>query len=437
MENKINVRRVALMVLDRIEAAKRYSNIALDAAIEQSGAAGADRGLLTTLVYGVIERKITLDYQIDKMSSLPPSKIEASVRNALRLGLYQLIWLDRIPDHAAINESVELVGKRSKGFVNALLRSFVRAEKRIRLPREDDVSEYLSVKYSVSKEICERFCHDIGRERTEAIFSAMNEAPFMTLRTNTLKISRDALLSLLTENGISAEKTSFSEVGIKLSGSTPYSMIPGEAEGLWFVQDEASQLCAAVLGAKKGEKIIDCCASPGGKSFSVAMDMENEGEVSSFELHENKLSLIRRGAERLGIDIIRAEAKDGRKYDEALFETADRILCDVPCSGLGVIAKKPDIRYKELNDIDRLPEIQLSIAENNLRYLKKGGIMVYSTCTILPSENETNIKILMEKHPELSLVPFEVGGIKSDGMLTLYPDEHGSDGFFIAKLKKN
>ena len=437
MENKINVRKVALMVLDRIEAAKRYSNIALDAAIEQSGVSGADRGLLTTLVYGVIERKMTLDHQIDKMASLPPSKIEASVRNALRLGLYQLIYLDRIPDHAAINESVELVNKRSKGFVNALLRSFVRGEKKIRLPDEDDISKYLSVKYSVSEEICERFCRDLGKERTEAIFSAMNEAPFMTLRVNTLKTSRDALLSMLREKEIGAEKTAFSEVGIRLSGSTPYSLIPGEAEGLWFIQDEASQLCATVLGAEKGDVIIDCCAAPGGKSFSLAMEMENVGEVRSFDLHENKLSLIRRGAERLGIHMIKAEAVDGRKFDEALEGSADKILCDVPCSGLGVIAKKPDIRYKDLSDIDRLPEIQLSIAENNLRYLKKGGIMVYSTCTILNSENETNIKILMEKHPELSLLPFEVGEIKSDGMLTLYPDVHGSDGFFIAKLKKN
>lgn len=437
MENKINVRKVALMVLDRIEAAKRYSNIALDAAIEQSGVSGADRGLLTTLVYGVIEHKITLDYQIDKMASLAPSKIEASVRNALRLGLYQLIYLDRIPDHAAINESVELVNKRSKGFVNALLRSFVRAEKKIRLPDENNVSKYLSVKYSVSEEICERFCHHFGRERTEAIFSAMNEAPSMTLRVNTLKISRQELLTLLSEKEIEAEMTGLSEVGIKLSDKIPYSQIPGEADGLWFVQDEASQLCSATLGAKKGDLIIDCCAAPGGKSFSLAMDMENKGEIRAFDLHENKLSLIRCGAERLGIDIIRAEEKDGRKFDESFQNFADKILCDVPCSGLGVIAKKPDIRYKELSDIDRLPEIQLSIAENNLKYLKKGGIMVYSTCTVLPSENEENIKILMEKHPEISLVPFEIGGIKSDGMLTLYPDKHGSDGFFIAKLRKN
>ncbi len=434
---EMNIRKVALRVIDRIEAAKRYSNIALDAAIEQSGVKGTDKGLLTALVYGVIEKKLTLDYQIDKMSSLPPSKIEAGVRNSLRLGLYQLIYLDRIPDHAAINESVELVNKRSKGFVNALLRSFVRGEKKIRLPEKNDFSKYLSVKYSLSEELCSVFCRELGDDKAEEMISAMNELPMISLRVNTLKTDRDGLISLLCDNGIEAEKTELSEVGVKLRTRVAYRDIAGEKEGLWFVQDEASQICASVLGAKSGERIIDCCACPGGKSFSIAMDMENEGRVHSFDLHKNKLSLVKSGAERLGIEIIETEERDGRIFDAELLECADRILCDVPCSGLGVIAKKPDIRYKEMGDVDRLPEIQLSIAENNLKYLKKGGIMVYSTCTVLPSENEKNVQKLLERNPELSLVPFDVGEIKSDGMLTLYPNVHRTDGFFIAKLRKN
>lgn len=435
----MNIRKVALNVLDRIEAAGQYSNIALDTAIERSGAAGADKALLTALVYGTVERKITLDSVINSLSSLPPSKIESSVRNVLRMGLYQIAYLDRIPDHAAINESVSLVNKRSKGFVNAILRNFIRGGKEISLPYENekDAAKYLSVKYSVSEEICDRFCRDLGRERAEAIINAMNEQPAITLRVNTLKISREMLLERLTDAGISAEKTKYSHLGIRLASKTPYSEIVGGDEGLWFVQDEASQICAAVLGAERGESIIDCCACPGGKSFSAAICMENEGTLNSFDLHGNKLSLIDSGAKRLGIDIIKTAEKDGRFFDETLLESADRVLCDVPCSGLGVIAKKPDIRYKDMKDIDRLPEIQLAIAENNLKYLKKGGIMVYSTCTLLPSENEENVKRLLKDHPELSLVPFDAGGIKSDGMLTLYPDIHGTDGFFIAKLKKN
>ncbi|MBQ8208424.1 MAG: 16S rRNA (cytosine(967)-C(5))-methyltransferase RsmB [Clostridia bacterium] len=437
MEEKINIRKVALTVLDRIEAAGQYSNIALDSAIARSGASGADKALLTTLVYGVIERKITLDHIINSMSSLPPSKIEATSRNVLRMGLYQLAYLDRIPDHAAINESVSLVNKRSKGFVNALLRNFIRDDKKISLPPEDDRVKYLSVKYSVSEGICERFCRDFGSERAEEIISAMNEQPSITLRVNTLKISREILLEKLTSVGISAEKTKYSDVGIRLAAKTAYSDIPGGDEGLWFVQDEASQICASVLGAEKGENVIDSCACPGGKSFSIAMCMENEGFLKSFDLHENKLSLIRSGADRLGIDIIETAEKDGRIFDEALDGSADRILVDAPCSGLGVIAKKPDIRYKDMRDIDRLPEIQLSIAENCLRYLKNGGIMVYSTCTVLPAENEENAEKLLKNHPEIELVPFEIGTLKAEnGMLTLYPDKSKTDGFFIAKFRK-
>ncbi len=438
MEEKVNIRRVALFVLCRTEAAGQYSNLALDSAISRTGVSGSDRGFLTNLVYGVTERKLTLDYIINSMASIPPSKIESETRNILRMGLYQLLYLDRIPCHAAINESVSLAGKRSKGFVNALLRNFMRADKRFALPeREKDFPKYLSVKYSVSYELCGRFCRDFGKEKAESVISAMNENPNLTLRVNTLKISREKMLQKLSEQGISAEETRLSPYGIRLCEGVSYSEIPGESEGLWIVQDEASQICTEVLGANENETVIDACACPGGKSFGTAMCMGNTGKIYSFDLHENKLSLIERGADRLGIDIIETACRDGRIYDEALSETADRLLCDVPCSGLGVIAKKPDIRYKSLSDIDRLPEIQLEIAENCLGYLKKGGIMVYSTCTLLPAENEENVKRLLSAHSELETVPFDIGGVcAEDGMLTLYPDTHGTDGFFIAKLRK-
>ncbi len=436
MDNNVNIRRVALSVLDKIESLGQYSNIALDTAIERSGAIGQDKALLTTLVYGVIERKITLDHQINSMASLPPSKIEGTVRNALRMGLYQLAFLDKIPDHAAINESVDLVSKRSKGFVNAILRGFIREGRKISLPPEDDGARYLSIKYSVAEEICRRFCDAFGKAKAEDILSALNEQPEITLRVNTLKTSREELLKSFEARGISAYKTEYSPYGIRLKTKISYSDIPGEGDGLWFVQDEASQLASLALSAENGENVIDACACPGGKSFSVAMCMENEGDLRAFDLHENKLSLIKKGAERLSIDIIKTEARDGRCFDEALSEWADKILLDVPCSGLGVMAKKPDIRYKDMKDAARLPEIQLSIAKNCFRYLKKGGIMVYSTCTLLPEENEENVKKLLSELVGIELIPFETGNIRSNGMLTLFPDEYGCDGFFIAKLRK-
>lgn len=438
MAEKVNIRKVALAVLDKISAAGQYSNIALDTAIGRSGAAGSDRALLTAIVYGTVEKRITLDYLIDSLSSLPPSKIELTVRNILRMGFYQLIYLDRVPDHAAINESVTLAGKRQKGFVNALLRNFARGDRSLPLPgKKDGIGRYLSVKYSVSEDICKRFCLDFGEERAEKLLSSMNNEPYITLRVNTLKISRDELLERFASRGVSAEKTELSCAGIRLKERYAYSEIPFEEDGLWFVQDEASQLAAALLDAKAGETVIDTCACPGGKSFSLAMCMENKGRLMSFDLHENKLSLIERSADRLGIDIIETAAKDGKVFDGALQGCADKVLCDLPCSGLGVIAKKPDIRYKNIEDIENLPSVQMAIAENALRYLKKGGVMVYSTCTILPEENENNVKRLLCLHDDLEAVPFEYGGRTAEsGMLTLYPDEQGTDGFFIAKLRK-
>lgn len=438
MSDKLNIRSVALAVLDRIEAAGQYSNIALDTAIKRTDVKGADRAFLTTLVYGVIERKITLDYCINKMSSIPPSKIEATVRNILRMGLYQLAFLDRVPDHAAINESVSLAKKRQSGFVNALLRNFARSDRAFPLPDEKEgKARCLSVKYSIGEDICDLFCRIFGDERTEAILSSMNVTPPITIRTNTLRTTRENLLERLLKAGISAEKTTLSDSGIKVL-HTAYSDIPGDKEGLWFVQDEASQICAEVLGACPGEAVIDACACPGGKSFSVAMRMENKGILKSFDLHENKLSLVEKNAERLGIDIIETAQRDGKLYDEALYESADRIICDVPCSGLGVIAKKTDIRYKNIDDIARLPALQLAIAQNCVKYLKKGGVLVYSTCTIAPEENEENVKKLLEAFPQLELIPFSAGGrVVESGMMTLYPDTDGTDGFFIAKLKKS
>ena len=438
MAEKQNIRSLALSLLCRMEAAGQYANIALDTAVHRADVQDSDRALLTVLLYGVTERKITLDYIIDSLSSVPPSKIERTTRNILRMGLYQLIFLDRVPSHAAVSESVNLASKRSKGFVNALLREFLRKDKKFDLPdREKDNLLYLSVKYSVPAELCGLFSDIFGTERTESLFAAMNKNPPLTLRTNTEKITRDKLLSLLKEAGIRATATSYSSFGINLAENIPYSSVPGAKEGLWHVQDEASQICTEICGVKPGDTVIDACSCPGGKSFSLAELMNNKGHIYSFDLHENKLSLVRCGAERLGINIIETAEKDGRIFDMSLSERADAVLCDVPCSGLGVLAKKPEIRYKPIETTLRLPEIQYEIAENCLRYVKSGGVLIYSTCTLLPRENEEVVRRLLSAHPELETTDFELSSLRSkDGMLTLYPDVHGFDGFFIAKLRK-
>ncbi|NLW74604.1 MAG: 16S rRNA (cytosine(967)-C(5))-methyltransferase RsmB [Clostridiales bacterium] len=430
-----NVRRIAYDLLSG--SAGRYSNLALDAAIKKNNLTPADRGLLTLLVMGVIEKQITLDYYIDKLSAIPPGKIEPGVRTLLRLGLYQLIFTDRIPAHAAVSETVALAPRRASGFVNALLRRFLRERGSISLPpRDSRPLEYLSIKYSFPVGLCGRLVEIFGFERTESLLSAFDRTPGLTLRVNILKTTREDLLTCFAEAGITAAPTPLSPDGICLDAAPP-ATLPGFDEGLFFVQDEASQLCVRALDARPGMTVIDACAAPGSKSFGIALTMQNSGRILAFDLHENKLSLIRSGAGWLGIEIIEVAPGDASRPDPALFAAADRVLCDVPCSGYGVMAKKPEIRYKNPDDAAGLPEVQYAILDNCSKYLKPGGLLVYSTCTILPEENEEVVGRFLARHPDFHLSPFTAGGLSTGGMITLYPDIHHTDGFFIACMKKD
>lgn len=432
MNEKIkSIRALALDVLVRCEAGG-YSNIALDTVIKRNNLTGSDRGLLTALTYGVIERKITLDYIIGKLSSLPDSKIERETRNILRLGLYQLIYMDKIPAHAALNETVSLANKRSKGFVNAILRSYQREGDKIELPEASDRVKYLSVKYSVGEKLIEALLGAYSFEDCEKIFAAFGEKTPITLRVNNLLTSRKAvcreiegaICTPISPDGITVENAAVGELSAL-------------ADGRVTVQDEASQICVRALGAVAGDTVIDACACPGSKSFGAAMTMNNTGRILAFDIHENKLSLVKRGSERLGISIIETAAHDARDFIPELEGVADKIICDVPCSGFGVIGKKPEIRYKDPEQSARLPEIQRDILENVSRYLKVGGTIVYSTCTILPDENENVVIDFLKNNPSFAPAPFSVGTLEvSNGMITLLPHVHHTDGFFIAKITK-
>lgn len=422
----VNVRAIALKILTRCESAEQFSNIALDTAIRREEVAAIDRGLLTSLVYGTLERRLTLDFQIDALAS-HGSRIDAETRNLLRLGLYQLAYLDRVPDHAAVNETVALAPRRAKGFVNAVLRAFLRTGKRISYPnRETDPIGYLSVRYSFLPALCEAFADRFGMERAEELFAAFNEHPPLTLRVNTLRLSRDEYIEKLTAAGFAAEPTVECGTGVRLSGA-PVSELPDFEEGAVFVQDEASQLCVEALDAKAGMTVIDVCACPGSKSFGAAIDMQNEGRVICCDLHRNKLSLVESGAERLGVSIIETFARDARDLNEQWIGTADRVLCDVPCSGFGVFAKKPELRYKDPAKSAGLPDIQLSILNTASAYVKEGGLLVYSTCTLLPEENGGNVARFLASHPEFSLLRER----------TLCPDTDGTDGFYFAVMRRD
>ena len=420
-------RKIAYDVLIKCASAEQYSNIALDTAIKRSDLTPQDRGLLTALVYGVIERQITLDAIIDNLCQRGSADVSPDARALLRLGLYQLAYLDRVPDHAAVNETVNMAGKRSRGFVNAILRAFIRSGKEIPIPgKEEDPIRYLSVKYSFCEGLCECFVAAFGLSRTEELFAAFGEHPDLTLRANTLRITREELIAKLDEQGIRALPTKESDTGIRVCDKSPVTELYGFSEGLFFVQDEASQLCVKALDAQAGMRVMDACACPGSKSFGAAIDMQNEGEVISCDLHKNKLSLVESGAARLGISILQTAERDARNTNEEWLGAFDRVLCDVPCSGFGVFAKKPELRYKDPSASAALPDIQLAILKSASQYVKIGGKLVYSTCTLLPSENEENVSRFLAENNSFELKE----------QRTLYPDVDGTDGFFYAVLER-
>lgn len=432
-------RALALDTLIRIERDRSYANISLDHALRDAGLSPIDKRLFTTLVYGVVERRITLDYYVSAVSSRPIETLDPRILTILRLGIFQLAFLDRIPPHAAVNESVALAGRRASGFVNACLREFLRRQKELALPKkEDGILPYLSVRYAFPEALCERFVSEFGDERAESLLQAFTVRPPLALAVNRMTVgARENYLALLKAEGIEAVLAPYAPQGVLLPAGEAIESLPGFREGYFYVQDEASQICVEVLGALPGETVIDTCSCPGSKSFGTALRMKNSGSVLSCDLHENKLSLVRSGAERLGITILTAEVRDGRCFDPTLAESADRVLCDVPCSGFGVMAKKPDIRYKNVADTDRLPDIQYAILENAARYVKPGGVLVYSTCTIFSAENWFNVQKFLAAAPEFEPEDFTVGALRSEsGMLTLYPDTEHTDGFFIAKLRR-
>lgn len=426
-KNKQTARSAALDSLIAVERDGRYTNLEINSAIEKSALSKEDKALYTRLVYGVTERKITLDYIISQYSKTPLDQLDEDVKCALRLGFYQLLYMDRIPDHAAVGETAGLVTGSRTSFVNAVLRTFLRADKKYRMPDEADKFAYLSVKHSVPEGLVKFFAESVGEDELDELLASMNREPHIGLRVNTLRITPEEAASCV--NGTISSLVP----DVVLAESFDEIVRDGVEKGLWFVQDEASRVTSLAVRAESGETVVDTCACPGGKSFSMAVDMHNEGTLYSFDLHKNKLPLIEKGAEKLGITIIRTEARDARKPAELLIGKADRVLCDAPCSGLGVLAKKPDIRYKNLDDIARLPEIQYGVLCGASEYVKSGGTLVYSTCTINKKENEEVVKKFLENHADFTL---GTDPLLPDGMRTFLPHKDHCDGFFAAKMTR-
>lgn len=423
-----NPRKLAFDSLLRCEKDGKYSNLEVASRISSNDLSNRDKSLYTALVYGVIEKRISLDALISHFSKREVSEIDRETLTALRLGLYQIAYMDRIPLHSACDEAVKLVKgtpvKSSAPFVNAVLRSASKEKESFeKILKERGESAY----WSMPDFIISLWKQGYGEDKANELFEAFQKKPPVTLRVNTLKISANELFEKLLSCGANVQRHSFGgELIVLLSGAV--DELYGYNEGYFFVQGTGSYMAVKALSPKGGERIIDTCSCPGGKSFSAGIDMENRGEIFSFDLHKNKLSLIEKGALRLSIDIISVGENNANTPRTDLLGTADGVICDVPCSGLGIIAKKPDIKYKDEKDVKRLPEIQKSILENSSRYLKRGGRIVYSTCTLNPDENERVTDAFLSSHPDFK---------RAEGYpVTVFPKDGYEDGFFYDLIIK-
>lgn len=416
-----------------------YSNILLNDALKNNELSVFDKKFASALFYGVLERKITLDEIIKMYSSKDISSLNCEVIQILRMGIYQLVYMDSVPDNAAVDESVKLCKeyhfKAAAGFVNAVLRSFIRNDKSF--PVYNDEIKDLSIWYSCPEWLCRKWINEYGSDIAESMLkSSIGRAP-ITLKVNTLKCSCDELINQLAAENIKCIKSDVIENCVEVFSSGSLEETAAYKNGMFFVQDISCQLCCESFNAKPGDVIIDFCAAPGGKSFTTALSMNNDGKLISCDLHEKRVKLIADGAKRLGISNIDAITNNAKVFNNSL-PMADKILCDVPCSGLGVIRRKPEIKYKDPNEFSALPEIQYDILQTSSEYLKVGGELIYSTCTLSRQENEDVILKFLENNPQFIAINVSEtrGSAFRKSMVSVTPDMYNSDGFFIAKLRK-
>ena len=426
----MTAREIALKALYDIEINGTYTNAALNSALSDKELATCDRSLVTELIYGVVSNKTAIDFIISKYSKIRIKKMTPWVLSILRMGVFQIYYMDKIPHSAACNEAVKLAKKYSHragcGFVNGVLRSFAREVENFEFPKDKGDAEILSLKYSYPLWMTEKLINEYGAERCIELYEENNKAHGVFLRVNTLKISVDKLIEKLADEGVSCEKTCI-EGCLKVNGRLSIESSEAYKEGLYSLQNISSQMAVKTLAPKPGDTVIDMCAAPGGKSCAIAEKMENSGRVLSFDVFEHKVELIKKSAQRLGVDIIDAKLQDGTVTISELKNSADCVLADVPCSGLGVIHKKPDIKWRRTKeDIEELCRIQKEILKTAAAYVKTGGTLVYSTCTILPEENRLQIDEFLNENCEFKK-------LSEEQILT---GELGESGFYICKMMK-
>ena len=433
----MGARETALNVLIACRKEGGWSNGVLKQYTARDRLDRREAALASRLCYGVLQNRLKLDFYLQQLLTGKVRDLHPAVRDILHLGLYQLRLMDRIPDSAAVNESVALTKKycpkvrSAPGLVNAVLRRAT--TEALQEPRS-----YVE-KYSHPQALVDLLKSYVGKERLEPMLRANNDIAPMTIQVNTLRTTADALLVQLEGEGVQAQPHAWLPDCLVLSSTGNLESLPSFREGLYYVQDAAAKLSVLCAQIPQNSRVLDCCAAPGGKSFAAAMAMGGTGSVTSCDIHSHKIPLIENGAKRLGIENLTALCHDGAVFNPQWENAMDAVIADVPCSGYGIIRKKPDIRYKDPASMKDLPQLQLQILCNQARYVRPGGVLLYSTCTLVWAENEGVVEAFLNDHPDFTLEPLPLPSVfpkNESGMLALVPGEYDTDGFFIARLRK-
>ncbi len=436
----MGARETALNVLMACRKEGAWSNGVLKEYLLRDRLDRREAALATRLCYGVLQNRLKLDFYLSQLLTGKVKDLHPVIRDILHLGLYQLYETDKIPDSAAVNEAVTLAKKycaRQKfapGLVNAVLRKAASGKDTLRQPKS-----YVE-RYSHPQVLIDLLQGYVGKAALEPMLKANNEAPATVVQVNTLKTTTQALLQRLEVEGVTAQPHGWMADCLVLSHFGNLEQLPAFREGLLYVQDPAAKLSVLCAQLQEGMRVLDCCAAPGGKSFAAAIAMGGTGTIHSCDVHPHKKELIEKGAQRLGLSNIRAFCQDGTQFCPQWENAMDTVIADVPCSGYGIIRKKPDIRYKDPTSMKDLPQLQLAILENQARYVKPGGTLLYSTCTLVRQENEGVVETFLGRKPEFSTQPLALPPVfpeNESGMLALVPGQYDTDGFFICRMRKD
>lgn len=437
----MSARKTALDALIACRKRAAWSNGVLKDYVTRDHLDRRDAALATRLCYGVLQHRGMLDFFLQQLLTGQVKDLHPVVRDILHMGLYQIYELDKIPESAAVNESVALVKKYCKaqrfapGLVNAVLRNAVRTKGTLKQPVT------LEDRYSHPQKLITLLKSYVGEDRLESMLAANNDTPQTVVQVNTLRITTEELVDKLSQEDVRALLHPWMKDCLVLSNTGSLEKLDAFRDGLFYVQDAAGKLSVLCAGIPVGEdvRILDCCAAPGGKTFAAAIAMKNQGKIRSCDIHRHKTTLIQRGADRMGLDCVLVREQDATENHVGWLEKMDVVLADVPCSGYGIIRKKPDIRYKDPDEMERLPQLQLRILNKQAEYVKKGGVLLYSTCTLVRQENEAVVEAFLEHRNDFVLEALELPEVfpkNTTGMLTLVPGEFDTDGFFIAKLRR-